>query len=94
MARFITLGDIKTHLRIDGTGDDSLLSLYADAVCEHIEKVTGSDWGSTPVPIPYSVIAAALLLVGDLYEHREGQSTVALKDNKTVERLLMPFRTF
>lgn len=44
--------------------------------------------------VPESIRAAMLLLVGDLYENREGQSDRPFHTNKTVERLLWPYRVF
>lgn len=41
---------------------------------------------------PESIRNAILLLTGDLYENREGQQPVRLHENKTVERLLWPYR--
>lgn len=41
---------------------------------------------------PAPVDAAILLMVGDLYENREGQSDKALHRNQTYERLLNPYR--
>ena len=49
-----------------------------------------NDKATTPEPIR----AAILLLAADLYENREGQSSTALHDNRTVERLLWPWRVF
>ena len=51
-----------------------------------------------PTTVPASIRAALLLLVGDLYENREGQlitdSRATLIDNPAVDRLLTPFRIF
>lgn len=44
--------------------------------------------------LPESLKFAALLIVGDLFENREGQSQVQLYTNTAVENLLRPFRVF
>ena len=89
---FLTLGDVKDHLRILTDDENGLLTTYMDAACEHISGLTGADY-SVDV-IPASVYAAALLLVADLYENREAQSAAPLNENKTVDRLLFPYRQF
>ena len=89
---FLQLGDVQAHLRILTGDEDGLLQTYMDAACEYIAGLTGDDYSVTPIPAP--VYAAALLLVGDLYENREGQSQAPLSENKTVGRLLMPYRQF
>jgi len=88
---FVSLDDIKSHLRITGNADDALLAIYADAACEHVAAFTRREWSED---VPASVKAAVLLLTADLYENREAQSPVTLQENKTVERLLWPYREF
>jgi hypothetical protein len=85
------LDDIKAHLRVTGTADDYLLSLYESAVREHIEELTGEP---VVTPAPFALQAVALLLIADLYENREAQAAVALKANPTMDRLLFPFRSW
>jgi uncharacterized phage protein (predicted DNA packaging) len=88
----VSLTEIKNHLRIDHNADDALLAVYAGAAAEYVRQVTRQDW---PGEIPFSLKAAALLLIGDLYENREAQTPIAsLKANETVDRLLWPFRRF
>lgn len=36
----VTLAEVKEHLRIDGTDDDSTLNVYLMAACEYIETAT------------------------------------------------------
>jgi hypothetical protein len=92
---FITIDDIETHLRIDNVDEGTLLLVYIDAACEYVNTFTRTDWDAVAVAdVPASVKAAALMVVGDLYENREGQSPIALYENKTVERLLWPYRDF
>lgn len=38
--------------------------------------------------------SAALLLVADLYEHREAQTDRPLTDNRAFARLLAPYRVY
>lgn len=80
------------HLRISPTDDDAiLLPVYAQAALDHIRAVTG-----LPLPddtsLPDGIMAALLLLVGDLYENRVAASEVKLHGNPAVDRLLAPYR--
>lgn len=89
----LTLPEIKSHLRIEGAEEDAILSLYASAALEYVNAFTRKDW-TAETDIPASVRIGALLVVGDLYENREAQGPAALYANKTVERLLWPYRVW
>ncbi|TWI38232.1 head-tail connector protein [Paracoccus sulfuroxidans] len=67
----ITLENIKTHLRIDGTEEDAYVLTLLAAAVEYIEKTTGipHDPG-----YPDTLRHAALLLIGNWYQNREGVS--------------------
>jgi uncharacterized phage protein (predicted DNA packaging) len=87
-----TLDEVKQHLRIVTADDDALLSVYAEAAERYVNDVTGevlSALQENPM-----AKAAVLLIVGDLYENREGSSEVQLKENPTVDRLLWPLRVW
>ena len=85
----VTLDEVKAHLRIVGTDDDSLLTLYQSAIEEHIMELCGafSD-------VPFAIKAAALLLIADLYEHRTAQVEDALYENKAAQLLIYPHRVW
>lgn len=90
----VTLDEIKAHLRIAGNDEDTLLNVYSGAATEYVNAFTRRDW-ATVTDIPASVAAAALLVIGDLYENREAQTPIAsLKANQTVDRLLWPHRVW
>lgn len=56
-----------------------------------IEYVVGYGAASA---VPGGIVAALLLMVGDLYANREAQVTgTTIQDNKTVSRLLWPHRS-
>ncbi len=99
------LATVKMHLRVDSTEEDALISVYMAAAEDYIENYIDGPIPLIPEPADYaeeaewpetvypSVVAAFLLLVGDLYENRESQiidSTI--KDNPAVQRLLYPYR--
>ncbi|MBY5963775.1 head-tail connector protein [Marinobacter nauticus] len=86
----LTLERIKEHLRIDIDDEDSLITGYWNAAQGYIEKYLGDD---LPDPMPDAIAAAVLLLIGDLYEHRERQGPDILYKNHTYQLLLAPFRT-
>lgn len=51
---------------------------------------------ATTEPVPVAVKAAALLIIGDLYENREGQVLYPgqIQENKTVQMLLSAYRVY
>lgn len=90
----LTLDEIKAHLRLDGNEEDAHLTLLSEAAEDYAAQYLGRslpwlDDSGAPVPVPASVRAALLLVIGDLYENREGVmvGTIAAV-NPTVERLL------
>lgn len=88
----LTLTDVKAHLRVQHSDEDSLIGTYMAAAWDYVRAFTRQEWPGEEAPA--AVCMAVLLLVGDSYENREAQSPVALKENKAVERLLWPHRSF
>ena len=86
-----SLPTAKAHLRVTSSDEDSLIGLYVDAAEEHAEKWCDREFGT---PLPYSVTAAVLLIVGGLYENREALVPTQLNANPAVEALLQPFRSY
>lgn len=99
------ISTVKLHLRVDSTAEDTLIGVYMAAAEDYIENYIDGPIPLVPEPEDYaeeapwpvtvypSVVAAFLLLVGDMYENRESQiidSTI--KDNPAVQRLLYPYR--
>jgi hypothetical protein len=92
--------EIKTHLRLeaDETAEDALLTSLNEAAHDHAEKYIGraipwDDSEGVVVPLPASVRAAMLLIIGDLFENREAQIVgVSVEDNPTTWRLLHLYR--
>lgn len=90
----VTTADIAKHLRITPEeAESTLLQLYEGAAVEYVNAFTGIEWDAE-AEIPFSVSAAVLLLIGDLYENREASTPLSLKENPAVSRLLWPFRSF
>jgi uncharacterized phage protein (predicted DNA packaging) len=86
----ITLEEAKTHLRVDLVEDDDAILAMIETATAHIQNYTGIEYNTVDAPAP--VKSAALLLVGDLYEHREAQSDTAIYTNRTFLQLLNPYR--
>lgn len=90
---------VKQHLRVTSTSEDTLIGLYMDAAEESIKNfidqdIPGSDF-SPPDPVPNPILAAQLLIIGDMYENREAGAvgvTGGYSVNPTVENLLYPYR--
>lgn len=95
----LSLDEIKAHLRLDGEAEDAHLTLLSEAAEDYVSQyldrpVPWLDAAGSVVPVPGGVRAALLLIVGDLYENREGQITgVSRAENPTVMCLLSPYRT-
>lgn len=80
---YVTLADVKAHLRIDGTDEDALISQYieaAQAMAETImhRPIYSADTGDNPVTtdsskIPTQVKQFILVTTGDFYRNRENQ---------------------
>lgn len=83
---YVTLDDVKGHLRISGTAEDALLTNYANAAEAYVTRVADDTTSSDMVR------AVVLLLVGDLYENREANTEKVLTGNPTVDRLLATMR--
>ena len=80
---YVTLADVKAHLRIDGTDEDALLSQYieaAQAMAETImhRPIYSADTADNPVTtdsskIPPQLSQFLLVTTGDFYRNRENQ---------------------
>lgn len=93
----VDMPTIKAHLRVTDTSEDTLITIYAQAAEEWIVNfidgpIPGPD-KDPPEPVPFSIKAASLLIVGDLYEIREAQIVAdSINPNQTVRDLLYPYR--
>jgi hypothetical protein len=93
----ISLATIKTHLRLDTEADsdtDAYLEGLYDAAADYCEKYLGQALPTDSDGLNSSVRAAMLLIIGDLYENREGQVVgQSFSENETVTNLLHFHRT-
>ncbi len=86
----ITVDEVKAHLRLNGTADDAVLTAFIATAAAHVTNYIGIVYAEGDAPAP--VKSAALLLVGDLNEHRERQTERPLSENSTFILLLDPYR--
>ncbi len=85
----VTLAEAKAHLRVDQSAEDSTIQIYVDAADDYICNFLNQ----SPPPQSASIKAAALLLVGDMYQNRESQIVGAsVAENVAVKNLLYPYR--
>ena len=92
----VTLNQVKNHLRLcpSDADENNHLELLISAAVSHASQyldrpIPWADKDGEPVPVPPDVQAAILLIIGDLYENREGQFVgIAVSENQTVQNLL------
>lgn len=95
MAEIITLSEAKSHLRVTSNDEDTLISLFVKSATAEIENYINRDIPvvtGTTATYPAPIKAAALLLVSDLFENRDGASDKELIQNPAIQRLLYPYR--
>lgn len=96
----LTLTEIKQHLRLDEeeAAEDALLESLGEAAEDYAAQYLGrpipwTDDEGAPAPVPASVRAALLILIGDLYENREQHVIGSIvQEIPTVQRLLHFYR--
>jgi hypothetical protein len=83
------LDTVKAHLRVEHDEEDALIGVYLQAASAHVRRYYRVD-----DPAPADLVAAVLLMVGDLYANREtvGPGVSAITPSLTVSNLLAPFR--
>ena len=99
MFDLVTLDQARHHLRVDAANEtdaaiESLITIASGIVLTYVkapeDAAAAQDvWERDTVP--GSVQAATLLVLGDLYDHRQGEGADPLSD--AVLLLLTPFRT-
>lgn len=88
----LTLQQTKDHLRVDHDDEDIAITAMIDAATAAAADYLNMPLDQMTATVPSPIKAAALLMVADLYENREGQSDRQLYRNTTYERLLNPYR--
>lgn len=88
MANVVSVDEAQMHLRVTQDDDLTLIQTYIEAAEEYISQFLNTQ----NFPENSAIKAAALLIVGDLYENREGAGEKDIKENPAVMRLLYPYR--
>lgn len=103
----VSLEEARRHLRVDDDDDDISLYLGAaeEAAIEFLNRRVYADAdsladavldgtaGESPMIVNKSVKAAILLILGDLYKHRENSTSSAVNEvSTTAKNLLQPYR--
>lgn len=110
MKRLVSLADAKLHLRADSsTHEDSDIALKIGAASLAVLRYIGDsadafldsdgevpvDSAGDPVGVPEDVQAATLILLGDLYRNRDGESKAEYEFGvlpRVVVSILYPYR--
>ncbi len=89
----LTIEEAKQHLRVDDDDSDAIIEAYADAAV--LSVLNYCDRKLVPQGAEPAFKAAALLMLGDLYNNREsvvaGQSFAV---SPTIGALLGPYRIY
>lgn len=97
----LSQNEMAQHLRLgtaEANAEAELLTRLSEAAQDYVEQYLGRaipfvDNEGVELPLPASVKSAILLVVGDLYENREGQFVgVSAVENPAVDRLLHFYR--
>jgi Phage gp6-like head-tail connector protein len=94
MATVITVAQAKVHLRITDTDHDADIGVKVDQadgiIRNYLKAQDDPTWTDTTAP--KAVQAAALLMVGHLFEHRGDDMAPDESLWKAIERLLIRYR--
>lgn len=93
MGAIVSTSEAKTHLRVDGTAEDTYIGQLVDAAESYVSEYLNrelSPWtyDSPATNPPASVKQAVLLVIGDLYANREAVGDKTYNVNPTVQNLL------
>jgi len=88
MASIVNLAEVKEHLRITHSFEDTIIGVYILAADDWVSNYLNQ----TQVPVRNAIKAAALLIVGDMYEHKEAHQPETLSENPAINSLLYPYR--
>ena len=94
---YVTLADLKQHLRVEYTADDSYLTTLIDVAEAAIGNELGkplADFvtdGTLPTPLQHAI----KLLCGDLYNNRESVAFATPHEvPRTLDYLLQPYKVY
>ena len=93
---WVTLEQAKAHLRVLHSHDDAYITTVISIAAQHMLDYTDRAdddplfWSGSELKAP--IMAAMLLLIGDMYANREAQTAAELKPNPALERLLWSYR--
>jgi len=96
MAYPVSLSEVKTHLRIDVSIDDTYLTNFViPAAVEYCNMyIDSSMLYTTDASCPYMVKQAILIASADLFDTERSSYTLgSIKRGDIVQRLLNPYKT-
>ena len=88
-----TIEEVKQHLNVDHSDDDTLIQSYMDAAAAHV--VMYCNLALVPVGAEAQFKVAALMVVGDFYDNRATVTSGSISSvplTASVRRLIDPYR--
>lgn len=91
-----TVAELKAHVRVDISNEDTLLEGMIDAAYQSAASYTRVDFATVyPTELPAGIKVAVLMLAGSMYAQREATAiNTQIEVPIGYKMLLAPYRTF
>lgn len=90
----VPLEELRQHVEFESGDRDAVIKRYAQAALDYCIQWCDEPAWKVASDIPIPVVSAMLLIFGDLFEHRSGQTEVQLYANRAAENLMFNFRNW
>lgn len=90
----VRIEELRQHVEMDSDDRDALIKRYAQAALDYCLRWCDEPRWKQAADIPAPVVSAMLLVFGDLFEHRTGQTEVQLYTNAAAENLMFSCRNW
>lgn len=90
----VPIEELRQHIEFDSDDRDAVITRYAQAALDYCLRWCDEPRWKTAGDVPSPVVSAMLLVFGDLFEHRTGQSEIQLYENKAAINLMWTCRNW